>query len=201
MAWYERWHLRVLTPGILVCASVIGVWIWHGNILAMVLSSTGIVCTLIVFSIHKRTSSTPSVLWDERRSILAILWPWSLEVVAGCLMTSVPMGIDLSHSATRVLRAMHSHYNGKDGGEVRYIICRPLGEGPTRAGLLAARRTIRFLNGVRQASKIADHLATDVMVLESAMRAAYPHLPVERAGLDDIMMVTSGGVKSYDQVG
>jgi hypothetical protein len=36
----------------------------------------------------------------------------------------------------------------------------------------------------------------DVMILEGAMRAAYPHLPVEKAEKHDILLVNKGGVES-----
>jgi len=38
-----------------------------------------------------------------------------------------------------------------------------------------------------------DKLLDDVEVLESAMRSAYPHTPIERADLRDMALVNAGG--------
>jgi hypothetical protein len=176
-----------------------GAWLFWDNSLGIALSAISIVSAgLIVLS--WKNDKLPFVMWDEDRGVLAILWSFSLEVLAGRLMTSVPIGVDLSHSASKVLRALHTQFDGKKKGEVRFFLCRPAGDGVTRAGMLVARRSMRFLDGVKKASAIAADLITDAMVLESSMRAAYPHMPIERAGLDDLLMVTSGGIEPYAQV-
>ena len=185
--------------GTLFCASLLGVWMSWSNSLWLLISLMSIISSVLLAQ-SPRTSQLPFIMWDEQRCILAILRSFTLEVLAGRLMTSIPIGIDLSHSASKILTALHTHYEGKKKGEVRFFLCRPAGEGVTRAGMLVARRSLRFLDGVRKASAIAEDLVTDAMVLESSMRAAYPHMPIERALLDDLLMVTSGGVEPHAQI-
>jgi hypothetical protein len=170
-----------------------------GNIVGIILSSVSMVSAgLLVLS--WRNNQPPLIMWDEQCGVLAILRPFTLEVIAGRLMTSVPIGLDLRHSASKVLRALHTRYDGKKKGEVRFFLCRPTGDGVTRAGMLVARRSIRLLDGIKKASSIADDIVTDATVLESSMRAAYPHMPIGPVGLDDLLMVTSGGVEPHAQV-
>ncbi len=199
MTWYERWELKWMGISTLIFAALLGVWMSWSNSLGVILSLTSIAFAILIVVSWKK-SQLPFVLWDEQQGILAILWPFSLEVLAGRLMTSVPIGLDLSHSASKVLRALHTRFEGRKKGEVRFFVCRPAGDGVTRAGMIVARRSLRFINGVRKASNVAEDLATDAMVLESSMRAAYPHMPIERAELDDLLMVSSGGVEPHAQV-
>ncbi|MFW9861185.1 MAG: hypothetical protein ACFFEX_09810 [Candidatus Thorarchaeota archaeon] len=199
MAWFERWEIRWIGLGTLILAALLGLWVSWGNIMGIFLSSISILSALLL-ALSWRNSQLPIIIWDEQRGVLAILWSFTLEVIAGRLMTSVPIGIDLSHSASKVLRALHARYDGKKNGEVRFFICRPTGDGITRAGMLVARRGIRFIDGIKKASSIADEIVIDAAVLESSMRAAYPHMPIDLAGLDDLLMVTSGGVEPYAQV-
>ncbi|MHA2140599.1 MAG: hypothetical protein ACXADF_02000 [Candidatus Thorarchaeota archaeon] len=199
MTWYERRELRWMGIGTLIVASLLGIWTFWGNAFGLLLPLMGIGSTLLL-TVSWKTRQVPYVMWDEQRGVLAILWTFSLEVLAGRLMTSVPIGLDLSHSASKVLRALHTRYSGKKKGEVRFFLCRPAGDGVTRAGMLVARRGLRFIDGIKRASAIADDLVTDAMVLESSMRAAYPHMPIERSDLDDLLMLTSGGIEPHAQV-
>jgi hypothetical protein len=199
LAWYERWEVRWIGISTLILAAFLGAWLFWGNILVIALSAISIVSAGLI-ALSWNNDQLPFALWDEERGVLAILRPFSLEVLSGRLMTSVPIGLDLSHSASKVLRALHTRFDGTKKGEVRFFLCRPAGNGVTRAGMLVARRSLRFLDGVKKASAIAADLTIDAMVLESSMRAAYPHMPIERAGLDDLLMVTSGGIEPYAQV-
>ncbi|MFX1260649.1 MAG: hypothetical protein ACFFAZ_01045 [Promethearchaeota archaeon] len=198
MAWYERWEIRWIGLGTLILGAILGIWVSWGNMDVLLSLITIVSAGLLALS--WRNNQQPLIVWDDQRGVLAILRPFTLEVLAGRLMTSVPIGLDLSHSASKVLRALHARYDGKKNGEVRFFLCRPAGDGITRAGMLVARRGIRFLDGIKRASSIADEIVTDAAVLESSMRAAYPHMPIDLAGLDDLLMVTSGGVEPYAQV-
>ncbi|MFW9888747.1 MAG: hypothetical protein ACFFER_11215 [Candidatus Thorarchaeota archaeon] len=198
MAWYERWEIRWIGLSALMLSAILGIWLFWGTM--EVLLSLITIVSLGLLALSWRTNEPPFIVWDDQRGVLAILRSFTLEVVAGRLMTSVPIGLDLSHSASKVLRALHTRYDEKRNGDVRFFLCRPVGDGITRAGMLVARRGIRFLDGIKKASSIADEIATDAAVLESSMRAAYPHMPIDPAGLDDLLMVTSGGVEPYAQV-
>ncbi|MHA2072213.1 MAG: hypothetical protein ACW985_10570 [Candidatus Thorarchaeota archaeon] len=199
MTWYERWELKWMGIGTLLFAAILGVWLSWGTILGVLLSLTTIVSTVLL-ALSWKTNQLPFVMWNEQNGVLVILRSFSLEVLAGRLMTSVPIGLDLSHSASKVLRALHIRFDGKKKGEVRFFLCRPAGDGVTRAGILVARKGMRLLDGVKRAAAISEDLATDAMILESSLRAAYPHMPIERAGLEDLLLVTSGGVEPYAQV-
>ena len=135
------------------------------------------------------------VFWDENNSIMVLVRTWTVEVCAGCLMTSVPLGLDLTYSAKQVLRAMgaHDEEDRLGGIEVRFFMTRPLGQGPTRLGMMAVRSTPRWTGGLSRARVLHDKLLDDVEVLESAMRSAYPHTPIERADLRDMALVNAGG--------
>jgi hypothetical protein len=137
-----------------------------------------------------------AVFWDEATGTMAICRNWTVEVQAGCLLSSVPLGIDVSHAAKQVLRAMSEQFRKESQCEVRFFVCRPLDDNSTLAGLQVVRRSLRFWNGVRIIRSLAEKVFDDVTTLESAMRSSYPHTPVERAGLYEMQLVNTGGVVS-----
>ncbi len=57
---------------------------------------------------------------------------------------------------------------------------------------------VRQAPNLRRLASVVENLSEkvleDVMVLESALRAAYAHMPIARAELDDITLINSGGV-------
>jgi hypothetical protein len=137
-----------------------------------------------------------AVFWDEATGTMAICRNWTVEVQAGCLLSSVPLGIDVSHAAKQVLRAMSEQFRKESQCEVRFFVCRPLDDNSTLAGMQVVRRSLRFWNGVRIIRSLAEKVFDDVTTLESAMRSSYPHTPVERAGLYEMQLVNTGGVVS-----
>ncbi len=159
-------------------------------------SALGIGLTALVVSIFIFWQRPMTVLWDEATGIMAILRTWTIEVQAGCLLSSVPLGIDVSLSASRVLQAMSERFSKESLCELRFFVCRPLGNSSTLAGMQVVRRSLRLLNGVRAVQKISEKLHDDVITLESAMRSSYPHTPIDRAGLYEMQLVNTGGVVS-----
>jgi len=139
----------------------------------------------------------PDVYWDKERKLAAILRPWTVEVCSARLLSSVPIGIDLSHSGNKVLRAMYTQYSNKAGGTVVFFITRPMGNQITKIGFLVRRRGLRLWNGVQQIERLKKKLVADILILERSMRSSYPHLPVVEAEFDDIMKVTTGGLEPY----
>jgi hypothetical protein len=142
------------------------------------------------------------VTWDKARGLVALFRPWSVEVMAGCLISSVPLGLDLTHSAKRLLQSLDVYIEEEDDSpksleilrvQLRFFVVRPLGKGPTRVGMLVSRKTPR-IPGARRVNKVAEEVAADVQAVEGALRAAYPHTPIIRAGLDDMLMVQNGGI-------
>ena len=109
----------------------------------------------------------------------------------------IPLGIDLSHSAKKVLQAMHTRFENKKGGTLVFFINRPIGNETTRVGMLVRRSSLRLPNTQAKLEQLSKLMLADIMILESAMRAAYPHLPVEKAEKQDILMVNTGGLETY----
>jgi hypothetical protein len=159
------------------------------------LSLLGIATLLSMLYIYHRSGTSIKEYWDSYRSSLAIIRRWHVEVCSLRLIQSVPLGIDLSHSASKVLTAMKIRYLEESDGTVEFVLCRPLGSTKTRIGFMVSRMGYRLPNGVRRMELLADKVAEDANILESAMRAAYPHTPVTIAGADDIELIRRGGVE------
>jgi len=159
----------------------------------------GFTVTVAIMIILKRTNRRPSVLWNEPDAVLMLLGPWKVKACAARLMTSVPLGIDLSRSAWRVLQSMHPAMSDSSNGTLGFFVCRPLDQGPTRVGMMVMRTRYRLGNNGRRISELTEKVLNDVRTLESAMKAAYPHMPIEKAGLADVMTIVQGGVQSVAQ--
>jgi hypothetical protein len=139
----------------------------------------------------------PDVFWDKERNLVAILRPWTVEVCSARLLSSVPIGIDLSYSGNKVLRSMYTQFSSKPGGTLVFFITRPIGNQSTKIGFLIRRRGLRLWNGVQMVDRLAKKLVAEALILERSMRSAYPHLPVEIASFDDIVKVTTGGIETH----
>ena len=132
------------------------------------------------------------VFWDEHTQTMVIFRSWSIEALSARLLSSVPLGIDVSHSATRVLRAMDEHYKNSKSAATGFFVYRPVSRDATRVGMLCSRKSW-ISGGKKQVEKLRSQVHEDVTILESAMRASYPHTPVVPAQLDDLRMIVSGG--------
>ncbi|MBE0525916.1 MAG: hypothetical protein IH631_03175, partial [Candidatus Thorarchaeota archaeon] len=139
-------------------------------------------------------SSQPEVYWDKDRNLVTILRSWTVEVCSARILSSVPIGIDLSHSGEKVLQAMHTRFKNKTGGTLVFFIIRPKGNESTKIGFLVRRRGLRLWNGISSVDRLVKQLVADSMILESSMRSAYPHLPVEIASFEEVLKTTAGGI-------
>lgn len=139
----------------------------------------------------------PKVFWDKDRNLVTILRPWTVEVCSARILSSVPIGIDLSHSGKKVLQAMHTRFKNKTGGEIVFFIIRPKGNASTKIGFLVRRRGLRLWNGIQVADRLVKQLVADTLILESSMRSAYPHLPVKIASFEDVLKTTAGGIETH----
>ncbi|MHA1135884.1 MAG: hypothetical protein ACTSSE_05300 [Candidatus Thorarchaeota archaeon] len=139
----------------------------------------------------------PEVYWDKDRNLVTILRVWTVEVCSARLLSSVPIGIDLSHSGKKVLQAMHTRFKNKTGGTLVFFIIRPKGNESTKIGFLVRRRGLRLWNGIQTANRLVKQLVADTLILESSMRSAYPHLPVQIASFEDIVKTTAGGIETH----
>lgn len=159
-------------------------------------SLLGIILTTLVVLIYLFWRRHVKVLWDEARGIMVILRTWTVEAQAGCLLSSVPLGIDVSYSAKSVLKAMNEQFTKENQCELRFFVCRPLGNSSTLAGMQVVRRSLKLMNGAGVAKKLSEKVYEDVTTLESAMRSSYPHTPIDRAGLYEMRLVNTGGIVS-----
>jgi hypothetical protein len=160
------------------------------TLLAIVgLGSLGLLLIVLIFG-----GGEPSIQWNEEIGVMLSHKRWVTEISAASIFTSVPLSIDVSHAGSRVLRAMSTRMKDKRGGEVRFFVCRPLEIGPTTVGYTVVRRTPRHLLTARRLRKMADTVFADNSILESAMRAAYPHTPIRRANRHELAGLSYGGI-------
>ena len=92
---------------------------------------------------------------------------------------------------------MHTRFENEPGGTLVFFITRPIGNELTKIGMLVRRTALRLPNTRTKIEQLSKKMMADVMILESSMRAAYPHLPVVRAEKQDILTVNTGGLETY----
>jgi hypothetical protein len=160
-------------------------------------TGAGLSLYVIALIIHLSSTSQTRVLWDEGQGIASIIRAWTVEVACAKVLSSVPIGIDLSHSGRKVLQSMYTRFSNCPGGILVFFINRPLNNDATRVGYLVKRRELKLWNGLNQANSLRKTIAADVMILERSMRAAYPHLPVESATLHDVIAAETGGLETH----
>ncbi len=158
---------------------------------------SGIGSLLILMVLYQTTRRNFSLHWDEKTGVLAIVRTWSVEMYTTRLIASVPQGIDLQHSASRVLASMHARYEEDGKGILEFHVCRPLRNGPSLVGFTVCRKQIRTQPLKRQMESLCQQVQEDGMILESAMHASYPHTPIERAKLEHNLMIRSGGTDVF----
>lgn len=157
----------------------------------------GILSLLVLIALYQVTRRNFSLHWDKQTGILAIIRAWSVEMYTTRLIASVPQGIDLQHSASRVLASMQARYEEEPKGVLEFHVCRPLRDGPSLIGFTACRKQIRNSSLKRQMETLNELVNEDGMILESAMHASYPHTPIERAELEHNLMIRTGGTDVF----
>ncbi|MFX1605747.1 MAG: hypothetical protein ACFFDD_07555 [Promethearchaeota archaeon] len=187
--------IRWLALSLFATTLLLKIWISPNDPLGISMIGAGLLIYALVLFLEYRATYDPNVLWDKQRGFIAIIRPWRVELCAARLLGSVPLGIDLSHSARKVLQAMHTRFENEEGGTLVFFINRPVGNESTKVGMLVRRSALRLPNTRSKIENLSKHLFADIMILESSMRAAYPHLPVERAEKQDILMVNTGGME------
>jgi hypothetical protein len=196
MKWFERAEIRWMLILTLVGAWVIrAVW-FSAQFVDLGLSIIGLILVVIVIAHYLTSATNPLLLWDESTATLAVIRGWTVEVSSARLMGSVPIGIDLSHSAVKVLRAVYSRYMDGPSSELNFFVCRPLGNSSTIVGMIVKRKALRLLDGVTRSESLRKQVMSDAAILESAMRAAYPHMPITKAGMNEVLMTVTGGFDS-----
>lgn len=157
-------------------------------------SILGMFSLIVLLYIYLKRGAFHSFVWENDRKLVGILRPWNVEVYGACLFSSVPLGIDLSHSAKRVLEVMSQRFHDVPGGYIMFFVVRPLGNAATITGMMVKRKASRIRGATHAIESIADKVQEDTLVLESALRSVYPHTPISRAGLNDTLLVLKGGV-------
>ena len=188
--------LKWLALSVFVTTLLLKIWTSPNDITGLSLLGAGLVIYVVFLYINYKSSYNPNVLWDEQRGFGATIRPWHVELSAARLLGSVPLGIDLSHSARKVLQAMHTRFENEGGGTLVFFITRPIANELTKVGMLVRRRALRLPNTRTKLEQLSKLMMADIMILESAMRAAYPHLPVVRAEKQDILIVNTGGLET-----
>lgn len=197
MRLYEFGDLKWLGSAIILATFLLKIYLSPVDYFGLAIVGAAIACLIMSLAWSIKSLPEPNVYWDNQRGISAIFRFWSVEVDAARLLASVPIGIDLSHSGKKVLQSMHTRYTNEPGGELVFFIMRPLDNQSSKIGFLVRRRAIRLWNGFRSVENLSNKLVTDIAILERAMRAAYPHLPVEPASFQDIVRTASGGFETH----
>ncbi len=182
---------------ILLCTILLKTVLAPTDYLGISILGVGLACLIGIIVWSYSSLPEAKIYWDDIRGIFSIFSFWSVEIISARLLGSVPIGIDLSHSGRKVLQSMYTRFLNEPNGELVFFIVRPLGNEPTKIGFLVKRRTLRLWNGFDRVEKISKNLTTDAIILERAMRASYPHLPVEVASFQDIIKVTTGGLETH----
>jgi hypothetical protein len=184
--------LKYTIPASIIAGYSILLWI-NQSILTRLEVVIGLCVLLITILVITKRRQKATVLWDRTTGILITVRNWYVEVSAYRQLGSVPIGIDLTHSAERVLESMNTCLSPDDNAIVCFFVTRPLGSGRTIVGFSVHRQSLRLSNGISKASKMSDKLSTDIAILESAMRSAYPHVAVMPTTLDETRIISTGG--------
>ena len=190
-------ELKWMALSVFLVALILKFYLTPTDLIGLVFTGAAVGIFSIVLMLLQTNLPRPDVFWDKERNLVAILRPWTVEICSARLLSSVPIGIDLSHSGNKVLRAMYTRYSSKAGGTTVFFIIRPMGNQKTKIGFLVRRRGLRLWNGIQQIERLKKSLIADIMILERSMRSSYPHLPVEEAEFEDIIKVTTGGLDTY----
>jgi hypothetical protein len=199
----KKWtQFRWIAPGILATAWGLRMTLFT-DFPSMVDNIMGMVALGILVWVAMSRGGPQMAAWDSDRGVMALFHPWSVEVIGACVITSVPLGLDLTHSGRRALQMLDVYLEEEEDDipravetlrvQIRFFVTRPLGRGPTKVGMMVSRKTPR-IPGARRVERVADQVMEGVQVIEGALRSAYPHTPVSRASPDDLLIVMNGGI-------
>ncbi|RLI57888.1 MAG: hypothetical protein DRO87_06530 [Candidatus Thorarchaeota archaeon] len=158
----------------------------------IIVSLSGIVGTLLIVVMIRHAHHPVRFFWDESMGVLVVFRSWTVEALSARLLSSVPLGIDVSYSGVRVLGAMNERYKKVKNATLSFFLCRPIGNSSTKVGMVCSRRLL-MTGRPKAVDALKSLVHEDATLLESAMRASYPHTPVIRAELSDMQMIMSGG--------
>ncbi len=165
------------------------------SIMGLIESSLGLTGLFLVAYIYRKHGGRSVIFWDKGGKMLVNLRPWHIEVYSARIFSSIPIGIDLSHSSAKVLEAMSLHAKDWAKFELRFVVVRPMSSSSTTVGMMVIGRTSRIFGVGRFLDSLVKKIEIVSYVLEGAMRAAYPHTPITKATLDQMMLMVNGGVE------
>ncbi|MFO7836668.1 MAG: hypothetical protein R6V83_08435 [Candidatus Thorarchaeota archaeon] len=181
----------------LLCSAILAAWglrlIFVASLMVKIESVIGIIAILIVVVFVRTRLQPAQVFLDEDKGLVARVGLFKVEVYAARLLAHVPLGIDLSHSASSVLAAMSERYERSSGGRLSFFVWRPLSDNPTSVGMLVSRSSWS-VPGLLRMESLTEEILEDAFVLEGSMRAAYPHLRVHEAPVSLTKSLLSGGL-------
>lgn len=166
----------------------------NSELLWTIESIIGMMAIGILVGVYMKGRNSTETVWDESRGILGVFNSRTIDVCAARLFDSVPQGIDLRHNSAKVLGAMNVRLEDEPGCTLDFVVCRPLKQGPTRVGFVVKRNGIRIPDAHKKLEALSEVIVGDAQILESAMRAAYPHTPIRTAELQDLLLIQTGGV-------
>ncbi len=188
-----EWLIKYVAPSSILLACGLRVMA-DGSLMSIFYSLACSVVLMAIIAVYLRSRARVILLWNEQRGQLAIIRPTGIQIASMMLFGSIPIGIDLSHNATGVLRAMYQALrSGTHSGELRFVLYRPTDNGPSRLGFVVTRSMDNVLSGISGLTRLSDEVLEDSIVLRSGMNASYPHVPVMRADSTDLLSVLSGG--------
>jgi hypothetical protein len=156
-------------------------------------SILGVIVAVIFLLFTFKRYSTEKVLWHEDDQVLTIIRPWIVETSTALLLTTVPIGIDLSKSASTVLTSMSTRFStSRTPVELRFFVSRPLGNYTTIIGFMINRKLPRF-KGTAIAEVLRKAIIEDREILHGIMRSVYHHVPVKLASQSNMLLINSGG--------
>jgi hypothetical protein len=192
MKWSESWLIRYVLPSAVVSAWLIRISI-DSSLVGLAYSTAGLLTVAGFVAFYLQGRRLLEILYNQEEGFVVIIRPAIVELYSLMLIQSVPIGIDLSESARGILRSMWIRFREETGGELSFVMCRPLGTGPTRLGFMIVRREAGS-SAYRLVERLAKKVREDSSILRASMNAAYPHAPVVRGSFGEILTVASGGV-------
>ncbi len=192
----DTWLIRYVAPSAVVVAWLLRTYI-DGSIEGLSYSLAGLAALGLLIATYLHSRSKHEIVYNQELQLVAVVRHLSIDMYSLVRIQRVPIGIDLSDNANGVLRAMWTRYQEERGGELRFVMCRPLSDEESKLGFLAVR-SISRIGGARSFRALTEKVSEDLSVLKAAMNASYPHVPVAQGDLRDILLTLSGGIDSLE---
>lgn len=192
----DSWLIRYVTPSAVLTAWLLRTYL-DSSIAGLSYSLVGLAALGLLIAIYIHGRSMHEIVYNQELQLVAVVRRLSIDMFSLVKIQSVPIGIDLSDNAKGVLRAMWTRYQEEHGGELRFVMCRPLSDEQTKLGFLVVR-SISRMGGARSFQALTEKVSEDLSVLKAAMNASYPHVPVVQGDAREVLLALSGGIGSLE---